>query len=474
MYSEQPYVNPYINSIADTMARPAQARANAIRQAAAIQGRAQEQQGQIWGQTAAQIGQIAAAIPGQIQQQKIAGQEQQVRDAQIDQLKLQKDARTALAAAIKQFHGDNEKIAATVSAAGFPEQAASWLKINTDNAESLQKLTDIKAAYAKHQREALGDLAYSAKTPDDFASALGVLAASGEIDEATAHKLADELTSSPEAAEAMRAKYLPFSPRYVRQQDELNKPQKLGRDESIIIPGQLDELGQPKVVATGPTGPTPAQEETARHNKALEEAAKLTAGRLEAQQAETIRHNKAMEALGAKSEGLTPNASLDATLKLRDRFVRETQAAQLLKTQFEQMKSSMAAVKSGGAAAGSQGVLVTFQKILDPTSVVRESEYARSSSGLSLMNRIEGQWMKIQQGGAGVKPSELQTFVNLAEQWVKNQSAAATLTKEQIDNIATEYGLKPENITRELEAAAAEEWIRDKNGKLVKSTGGTP
>lgn len=42
------------------------------------------------------------------------------------------------------------------------------------------------------------------------------------------------------------------------------------------------------------------QAETARHNTALEEISRLTAGRAEAAQAETARHNKAMEATAAK------------------------------------------------------------------------------------------------------------------------------------------------------------------------------
>ena len=154
--------------------------------------------------------------------------------------------------------------------------------------------------------------------------------------------------------------------------------------------------------------------------------------------------------------GVTPNAALESTLKLRDRFVRETQSAQAVKTQYDLMKASLEAVKNGAAAPGSQGVLVTFQKILDPTSVVRESEYARSASGLSLINRLEGQWMKIEQGGAGVKPDELEKFVKLAEQFVRNQARAAQVTKDQIDGIAREFGLKPENITRELGIAASE------------------
>lgn len=152
----------------------------------------------------------------------------------------------------------------------------------------------------------------------------------------------------------------------------------------------------------------------------------------------------------SKPEGLTPNARLDGTLRLRDRFVKETQAAQAVNTQLMLMKSSLEAVKRGAAAPGSQGVLVTFQKILDPTSVVRESEYARSASGLSLMSRMEGSIDKIVQGGAGVPVQELEQFVTLAEQFVRNQAQAAEATRQQIDSIAKETGLNPANITRDL------------------------
>lgn len=155
-------------------------------------------------------------------------------------------------------------------------------------------------------------------------------------------------------------------------------------------------------------------------------------------------------AKSSRGDGLTPNAGLEGTLKLRDRFVRETQAASTVKTQLELMKSSLAAVKVGAAAPGSQGVLVTFQKILDPTSVVRESEYARSASGLSLLSRIEGKWQTIEKGGAGVPVKDLEDFVKLSEQFMQNQARAAQDTKRQIDAIATEYGLKPENITRDI------------------------
>lgn len=159
---------------------------------------------------------------------------------------------------------------------------------------------------------------------------------------------------------------------------------------------------------------------------------------------------------GTRPDGLTPNAALEGTLKLRDRFIKETQAAQAVNTQLRLMKSSLDAVKRGAAAPGSQGVLVTFQKILDPTSVVRESEYARSASGLSLISRMEGAWDKIKSGGAGVPVEDLEQFVTLAEQFVRNQAQAAETTRTQIDSIAKEFHLKPENITRDLDLPAAD------------------
>lgn len=152
---------------------------------------------------------------------------------------------------------------------------------------------------------------------------------------------------------------------------------------------------------------------------------------------------------GSKGD-LTPGQSLMYTRQLRNDFSRETQAARTVAQQLALMKSSIAAVKAGSAPAGSQGVLVTFQKILDPNSVVRESEYARSAAGQSLLARIEGKFDQLKSGGAGIPVAELDAFVKLAEQFAAKQAASAREVKNQIDAIAGEYGLNPALITRDL------------------------
>jgi hypothetical protein len=57
---------------------------------------------------------------------------------------------------------------------------------------------------------------------------------------------------------------------------------------------------------------TPGQEETVRHNKAMEDIGRLTFGREAAAQQETARHNKAMEDATAKSKSARPVLSSDA------------------------------------------------------------------------------------------------------------------------------------------------------------------
>jgi hypothetical protein len=45
--------------------------------------------------------------------------------------------------------------------------------------------------------------------------------------------------------------------------------------------------------------------------------------------------------------------------------------------------------------AASQTIVTAFNKILDPTSVVRESEYARTPEGQSYLERLQGKYEQL-------------------------------------------------------------------------------
>lgn len=114
-----------------------------------------------------------------------------------------------------------------------------------------------------------------------------------------------------------------------------------------------------------------------------------------------------------------------------------------LKRQRDLMHTGLDAARKGDMAAGSQAVLVTFQKILDPTSVVRESEYARSAAGQALASRIQGAFERIRSGGAGVPVSELEAFAALADQFVENATNSANVNtiRGRVAATADRYGI---------------------------------
>jgi hypothetical protein len=90
-----------------------------------------------------------------------------------------------------------------------------------------------------------------------------------------------------------------------------------------------------------------------------------------------------------------------------------------LKRQHNLMSAGMQAALAGNQNFGGQAIINTFNKILDPLSVVRESEYARTQEGLAVLTRLEGLVQKWKDGGTGVPVAELQKMYDLATTAVK-------------------------------------------------------
>lgn len=119
---------------------------------------------------------------------------------------------------------------------------------------------------------------------------------------------------------------------------------------------------------------------------------------------------------------LTANAAFQGEVRIGNNLDKNVK-------EYYDSRRSVAAIESGLGEArsqlkagktinfASQAVLVGFQKLLDPTSVVRESEYARSGDGQSAVNRWKGAWLKLSQGGAGVTLDELEGAVQAAERF---------------------------------------------------------
>jgi hypothetical protein len=68
-------------------------------------------------------------------------------------------------------------------------------------------------------------------------------------------------------------------------------------------------------------------------------------------------------------------------------------------------------------------ILVSFEKMLDETSVVREAEYGRPGEMQSLRNKITTTLQRLREGGGNIGDAELRTLAN------QGKSLAAALDK---------------------------------------------
>lgn len=151
------------------------------------------------------------------------------------------------------------------------------------------------------------------------------------------------------------------------------------------------------------------------------------------------------------NEHLEGKDRFDAEVKLSNEFNDRTADYNKASVQIGNIVSSYelaleATSRGESINAASQGVLVAFQKLLDPTSVVRESEYARSGQGLSLISRLEGQYSQLKQGGAGIKASDLREFKDTAETFLRGYEDFAIDQAQLVIRQATPYGLNTQNI----------------------------
>lgn len=461
--------------VADILLRGGQQRADLTRDTARAQADAALRRGQAAGQFSVTLGDLIGGTIKQVQTQRADDQNRVLAGRKLDQdqQRIDLDAKKA-DAATKQA-----------------DQKAAAEKLEAD---------------LKHQSQALDTLvnmgAYLKKNPTAFphvkAAVLGISPQIGgqlgeTYDEATLDRLLAQGTSLKDTTDRMRLsidmaklanetagpdavnKYIAALTGFVTADDnETHYPERLNLASQWTVP----EANKPafaealKRVQTVP----PKKDALLALSLTPEQRAELP---IKQQDAETRALNaetdKAREARMAKlpprGQEITATEALKQTRMLRKDFVAETQAAKTVQQQLALMESSLEAVKNGSAPAGSQGVLVTFQKILDPTSVVRESEYARSGSGLPLMSAIEGQWMKIKEGGAKVPVADLEKFVELARKFAKNQAAFANQTKEQIDELAKEYGLNPALITRDFDEPLTTKAPKDGDKKPLTGPG---
>lgn len=115
--------------------------------------------------------------------------------------------------------------------------------------------------------------------------------------------------------------------------------------------------------------------------------------------------------------------------------------------QLENIASAEAELdKTKNFAGLDQTIGVTFQKMLDPTSVVRESEFARSAQASPVINRIKGKIDQVAAGGIGWTNEERRALIKEAKR-LKNQAQSLyNMSRRDYTELSRTYGLNPSNV----------------------------
>jgi hypothetical protein len=147
-----------------------------------------------------------------------------------------------------------------------------------------------------------------------------------------------------------------------------------------------------------------------------------------------------LEALKATG-GVDPEKKFTQEEKIRKEYQTRTKVYGELGTTFSNIESS-AKVQTG---PGDIALITSFMKMLDPGSVVRETEFATARDTAGLYTRLENS-LKKAESGQFLQANQRKEFVDLAKQYLDSAQKKAGDDKKALAVVVKNYKLNPENV----------------------------
>lgn len=142
---------------------------------------------------------------------------------------------------------------------------------------------------------------------------------------------------------------------------------------------------------------------------------------------------------------------------LRKEFIGlpEVKEYNVVATSVKSMDKLLGAAMAGDVknkVALDQALITMYNKLTDPQSVVRESEYGRTPENLPVVNRIYGALAKIKQGGAGLTNEDRQALVVGAKIIANVRGKAFSERRQKYNELAGQVGADPNIVTGTIDS----------------------
>lgn len=162
-----------------------------------------------------------------------------------------------------------------------------------------------------------------------------------------------------------------------------------------------------------------------------------------AQQGFTAAQNDLNRALETQKIGAQQgNQAFERANKLRDEYSTLTKDFRVVQDAYSKIKST------SDSGAGDMSLLYSYVKLLDPGSVVRESEFGTAAASGSFGERVQGAVNRILTGER-LPPTLREAFKSEAESLYKAQKSGADRLRSQYEDLASRYGIKKEDVIQD-------------------------
>ena len=165
----------------------------------------------------------------------------------------------------------------------------------------------------------------------------------------------------------------------------------------------------------------------------------------------------------AEQKKTEAGADFDTEKKLRDEYIGQTK-------DFKVIQSAWRSIKTSGiepSAAGDMSLIFGYMKLLDPSSTVREGEYANAQNAGGVPDRVIASYNKIVSGQI-LSESQRKDFLNQAKKQYDSRLGEYEGLKNSYSDLAKQYKLDPERVVVKFDIpeVKAEEAKSDEIGDL--------
>lgn len=157
--------------------------------------------------------------------------------------------------------------------------------------------------------------------------------------------------------------------------------------------------------------------------------------------AETQQTLLEIAAMQKSPGGMKPEQAFNAEKDLRNEYLKRTDKYREMKRQFDGMRSSAKQASGPGDVA----LIMGFQKMLDPTSVVRETEFAITEQSAGRMEQLLNTLTKFKTGQR-LTPEQRTSFVNLAKKYYDAAVKQEGEDRNVMGRVIKNYGLNADNV----------------------------